>query len=602
MKKVIKILTLVSLFFITSFAANYSYSRMTININVLEENIFEVEEILSVDFSSRSHGIIRNIPFRSKIYRADLPVHNQINRIADVRVNNVFTTTEENGSLFIKIGDPNAFVSAHEIYKITYKIYMGRDGTRNFDELYYNLIGTDFDTTIDNFSFNITMPKSFDKSKVGFSLGKQGSAGYDQKALSYQIDGNRIFGKLNVKLAPYNALTIRLELPEGYFKDRNTERSIIIMIVSFGLIVFLGIVMNKNTGMKPAEPVEFYPPFKELSAPRHAGYLGKINYSDVNASIFELANGGYIFISDKKEDLVKKSDQYIIKKIKDYDGDNKDLRKIFDLLFSKGDEVTGKQISNSSKYYKKLNAISEDINNKREYNLHPKDYSKWQTIAFIVTAIIIFLNYIVVIGDYLSPIKVIIISIFAGALPAIMTSFKNKTTSLTLGSLVVVAAVDLIIYFLNIMVLPSILLYVLVIIKGIINLKPDLYTEDMGRKIGRVRGFRSFLITAEKDKLEALVEENPNYFMDILPYTMAFGISNVWVKKFRQFNIAMETPYINTNNYYYLGRATAKSFKSSYNNYQESQMSSGSSFSGGGGFSGGGFAGGGSGGGGSSSW
>lgn len=55
------------------------------------------------------------------------------------------------------------------------------------------------------------------------------------------------------------------------------------------------------------------------------------------------------------------------------------------------------------------------------------------------------------------------------------------------------------------------------------------YGEEM---ISKVKGFRNFLITVEKEKLEALVEENPTYFYDILPYTYVLNISKKWIEKF----------------------------------------------------------------------
>ena len=56
---------------------------------------------------------------------------------------------------------------------------------------------------------------------------------------------------------------------------------------------------------------------------------------------------------------------------------------------------------------------------------------------------------------------------------------------------------------------------------------------EYGEKItAQVLGFRHFLITVEKPKLEALVEENPNYFYNILPYTYVLNISKKWIKKF----------------------------------------------------------------------
>ena len=56
---------------------------------------------------------------------------------------------------------------------------------------------------------------------------------------------------------------------------------------------------------------------------------------------------------------------------------------------------------------------------------------------------------------------------------------------------------------------------------------------DFGTElIGRCVGFRNFLETAEKERLEMLLEENPNYYYDILPYAQVLGVSSIWEKKF----------------------------------------------------------------------
>ena len=116
--------------------------------------------------------------------------------------------------------------------------------------------------------------------------------------------------------------------------------------------------------------------------------------------------------------------------------------------------------------------------------------------------------------------------------------------------------------------------------------------------LGKIKGFKNFLETAEKDKLEAMVMQNPTYFYDILPYTYVLGVSDKWIKKFE--NISIQAP-----NWY--DEPTAfdivrfETFINSTMNSAQSVMSSSpsndSSSSSGGGFSGGG-----SGGGGGSSW
>lgn len=49
---------------------------------------------------------------------------------------------------------------------------------------------------------------------------------------------------------------------------------------------------------------------------------------------------------------------------------------------------------------------------------------------------------------------------------------------------------------------------------------------------GRISAFKQFLIDAEKDQLETLIEENPNYYFDILPYCYILKITKILKSKF----------------------------------------------------------------------
>ena len=107
----------------------------------------------------------------------------------------------------------------------------------------------------------------------------------------------------------------------------------------------------------------------------------------------------------------------------------------------------------------------------------------------------------------------------------------------------------------------------------------------------------------EKDRLEALLEGDPDYFYNTLPYAQVLGVTKKWADKFK--DISMEQPsYYDT--YYPLNNYMALSMFVNDLNKVESTASqyidTSSSSSSGGGFGGGGFSGGGSGGGGGSSW
>ncbi len=122
----------------------------------------------------------------------------------------------------------------------------------------------------------------------------------------------------------------------------------------------------------------------------------------------------------------------------------------------------------------------------------------------------------------------------------------------------------------------------------------------------RIVGFRNFLRDAEKEKLEALMEENPEYFYDILPYAQVLGVTKIWGEKFADLSLPPPTWYHQNS-----GDFTTMVFVANYmhlaNQMNRSAVtppkveggSGGGGFSGGG-FGGGGFSGGGGGGGGSS--
>lgn len=130
-------------------------------------------------------------------------------------------------------------------------------------------------------------------------------------------------------------------------------------------------------------------------------------------------------------------------------------------------------------------------------------------------------------------------------------------------------------------------------------------TKYGNEMLGKLKGFKNFLETVEKEKLESLVMKNPNYFYDILPYTYVLGVSDKWIKKFESISLQAPSWYDSSNTFNV----------SSFGTFMDSTMvttqsamssrpsrSSGGSSRGSGSSSGGGSSGGGSGGGGGSSW
>ncbi len=180
-------------------------------------------------------------------------------------------------------------------------------------------------------------------------------------------------------------------------------------------------------------------------------------------------------------------------------------------------------------------------------------------------------------------------------------ALKRKSDKISMG---IFAGLFIVIPFI-VVLLPILIqnaIYLIMYIIGVISIaillvfaqimpKRTKYGNEM---LGKLRGFKRFLETAEKEQLEALVNQNPEYFYNILPYTYALGVSDVWMSRFE--TIAMKSPD------WYVGYSAFdfndfSHFMSDTMTSAQNVMSSSPSSSSGGGSSGGG-----SGGGGGGSW
>ena len=267
--------------------ASYDYviDKYDINIVVNENNTFDITEKITAYFNTQKHGIIRTIPLRNEITRLDGSRSRNRTQITNLNVSDEYLITRQNGNYGIKIGSEDHTLIGEKEYTISYTYNLGKDPMKDYDELYYNIIGTDWDTAVGNITFTITMPKDFDSSKLGFSSGSIGST--NNSKVKYTVSGTKITGSYNGILAPNQALTIRCELPEGYFVgagipfDINEYIPFILPIIFATLSILLWYKFGRDDVV--IETVEFYPPEGLNSLDIGFLYNGKARSKDVTS-------------------------------------------------------------------------------------------------------------------------------------------------------------------------------------------------------------------------------------------------------------------------------------------------------------------------------
>lgn len=633
----------------TSSYSSYDYiiNSYNIDIKVNENNTFDVTETIGTYFNVPKHGIYRTIPLNNEVKRLDGTTSENTAKISKLKVSDNYSISKVyksyNDTLtkqyVIKIGSANKTITGEKIYTISYNYNIGKDPNEEYDELYYNIIGDEWDTIIRNVSFTITMPKEFDETKLGFSAGKTGSI--DSSKIIYEVNGNVITGSYNGVLNPGEALTVRTELPEGYFVDTGYQLSItnfllfIVPIICLTMSIFIWYKFGKDNQV--VETVEFYPPDGLNSLEVGFYYKGKATDKDVTSLLVYLANKGYIKITEKEQkSFYGKSNSFEITKLKEYDGNDKNEREFLEGLFKKKESISdlssftkNGQVNNNKidsnpkqlkvtqsdlydNFYITVNKILQNMNSKtrKKKIFDTKTTSKTGKIIIVMMAIAIMTMNAIPALEY-GGLKQFINALFMTLLiiPLYIVGLKENTFKVFnivwLGFVMLFATVipGIIQIAGDPLLLIGFLLGIVCLIGMIICFKAMPKRTKYGTEIlGKIRGFKTFLESAEKEKLEAMVEQDPDYFYNILPYTYVLGVSDKWISKFETINLKAPEWYIGSSEF------NTSNFGSFMNNTmssaQKAMTSSPSGTSGGSssGSSGGGSSGGGSGGGGGGSW
>lgn len=581
--------------FAISSSGGYTIESYDVNMIVNENNTFDITETISVNFTGyNKHGIFRKIPLKNTVTRLDGTKSSNRAEISNISVSDSYQVSNEDGYKVLKIGSSSQTVFGRKTYTIKYNYNIGKDPLKNADELYFNLIGDEWDTDIEYVTFTIKMPKAFDESKLGFSSGYKTST--DSSNVNYTVTGNTITGSLDTGLSYGQALTVRLTLPEGYFVGASINFDFL-MLLEIGIsiifvIIAFGIWNKYGKDDVAIETVEFSPPGGLNSADLGFIYKGYSDQKDIISLLIYLANKGYLRIEEYEESTLKviKSKKFKIIKVKEYDGDNEDERTFFNDLFKFNNEVTKSDLYNS--FYLTLQKISNNIDKKENQEKIFEKASLGKRLLLIAMIIIVFLfmGSLLTFFMYLPIIACVLMFLYK----------KPNALTITFSSLAFVIIPLLSMKddlysdesYLVKFIIESICIVLLIVFFGIIKKRTPYGTE----MLGKIKGFKYFLETAEKPQLEELVMRNPEYFYDILPYTYVLGVSNKWMEKFE--DIALEAPR------WYYGYVTFNThsfnqfMNSTYSSISTAMTSSPSHSS----SSGGGSSGGGSGGGGGGSW
>ncbi len=190
--------------------SGYFIKDYHVDITANDDRSFDIVETIDVHFTEPRRGIYRNIDLFGAAedfwFSED-----------GVIVEGAPFLDEGYGN--IRIGDPNVEISGDKRYVISYTLMSYADYDKNADYLYLDIIGTGWDTTILDFSATITLPENAYIKDYTLTSGWYGSTNEQQNIATVTQQGNTYSIMGNSGLAPYNGVTINVEMEEGAYPN-----------------------------------------------------------------------------------------------------------------------------------------------------------------------------------------------------------------------------------------------------------------------------------------------------------------------------------------------------------------------------------------------
>lgn len=562
-----------SLFLCFSEASGQKYVIRSFDIKVeLDKNAgLKITEIIKVEFLNPQNGILRYIPYKYKVNQSS---SSEEQASMDLTSNGVRSTILENVSVEddyykvkrigdyyeIKIGDKDKKITGVKTYTIKYSILNAINFFSDKSEFYYNLIGDKWDTDIEQVSFKIILPESTATPFPHFfATGSLGSK--NNYTTGAWIKGNRIYeGKTTKTIKPGEFVTAGIVFPKGYlikpnYMYRHVEWLILPLVV---LIIMLLIWRKYGKDDQLTITTEYYPP--EGVSPCICGFLidESLDQKDLTVLIPYWGSLGYIKVREieaTETSLLGNSKDFEFTKLKNLpEGTMNFEQTLFNGIFKTGDVVLLSKLKNV--LYTTMKTAKDELNSAVDKGLFYEKNSQTRVGCFAMLGLVVggYGVYRIItqsVFGYMIPISFIL----SGLIMIIIARFMSKKTK-----------------------------------KG----------NELYRKLA---GFKQFILSVEKPRLEAFLREDPSYLDKVLPFAIVFGVVSAWQDKLKEIEFTPPEWYTGTRRHHY-SHLYLSDLNSSLNKMSESfysspstQAGSGRSWSSSGGSAGGGF-----GGGGGSSW
>ena len=204
----------------------FTIKNYNVTIKVNKDASLDIAEKIDVHFTEPRHGIIRKIPFKYQIQplapgaeKAERQLESNgytKTMVEDIKVSGWNYDVSTDGDYkSIKIGSANKYVEGDQEYVITYRILNAINFFKDHSELYFNVIGNQWETTIAAVNFKVELYQPLAATPDYFvATGAYGSK--ENKTITKWEGTDTFSGSTTEQLNPNEGVTIGINFPKGY--------------------------------------------------------------------------------------------------------------------------------------------------------------------------------------------------------------------------------------------------------------------------------------------------------------------------------------------------------------------------------------------------
>ena len=217
---------------------------LQVDIQVHRDNVYQVTELITIDFPEPTRVFMREIP---NLYNG---IRRKVTEIAVTGGSgNYQNITKTRSSVMVEIMRLTQTLQGEHTFVIEYRFDMGSDKNKGLDNFHWPITSGIY--SVENLFFSLELPEVIDNKALEFTV--EGSPARVWK----DIAGSEVTGGMLGQLDPGKAFIISVELPDGCFKW--ATKYIHPMLYWAGgltlLLVVAGLYIIKRARLRPTNSI-----------------------------------------------------------------------------------------------------------------------------------------------------------------------------------------------------------------------------------------------------------------------------------------------------------------------------------------------------------